>query len=117
MSESPAILVTGGAGYIGAHACRALAAAGYRPVVFDNLSTGHRRFVTRPLGTRGRSARGAPGRRLRREHHPPAVMHFAAASLVGESVADPQKYYRNNVVGTLTLLDAMRQAKCQRLVF
>jgi UDP-glucose-4-epimerase GalE len=116
MSEARAILVTGGAGYIGSHACRALAAAGYRPVVFDNLSTGHRRFVTGPLITGDLLDRAALDRAFA-QHDIAAVMHFAAASLVGESVADPQKYYRNNVVGTLSLLDAMRQAGCHRLVF
>jgi UDP-glucose-4-epimerase GalE len=116
MSDGPAILVTGGAGYIGSHGCRALVAAGYRPVVFDNLSTGHRNFVAGSLVTGDLLDRAALDR-VFAEHDIVAVMHFAAASLVGESVADPQKYYRNNVVGTLSLLDAMRAAGCNRLVF
>jgi len=115
MSDGPAILVTGGAGYIGSHGCRALAAAGYRPVVFDNLSTGHRGFVTGPLITGDLLDRAALDR-VFAQHDIVAVMHFAAASLVGESIVDPQKYYRNNVVGTLSLLDAMRAAGCNRLV-
>jgi len=116
MSEAPAILVTGGAGYIGSHGCRALAAAGYHPVVFDNLSTGHRAFVSGSLVVGDLLDRAALAGAFAR-HDIVAVMHFAAASLVGESVVDPQKYYRNNVVGTLTLLDAMREAGCHRLVF
>jgi UDP-glucose-4-epimerase GalE len=116
MSERPAILVTGGAGYIGAHCCRALAAAGYDPVTYDNFSTGHRSFVTGTLVT-GDLKDGALLGRVFAQHDIVAVMHFAAASLVGESVVDPQKYYSNNVAGTLSLLDAMREAKCSRLVF
>src|SRR5579859_958196 len=116
MSDRPVILVTGGAGYIGAHACRALDAAGYHVVVFDNLSTGHRHFVRAPLVI-GDLLDGAALRRVFARHDIAAVMHFAAASLVGESMADPQKYYVNNVNGTLSLLGAMREAGCHRLVF
>jgi len=116
MSDGQAILVTGGAGYIGAHCCKALATAGFQPVVYDNLSTGHRNFVSGAL---------VEGNLLDRprlaatfaQHKIAAVMHFAAASLVGESVSDPQKYYFNNVVGTLTLLRVMREAGCSRIVF
>jgi UDP-glucose 4-epimerase len=114
--SAPAILVTGGAGYIGAHACRALAAAGYQAVVYDNLSTGHRDFVRGTLVVGDLLDKAALARTFA-EHDIAAVMHFAAASLVGESVADPQKYYLNNVVGTLSLLEVMRGAGCARLVF
>jgi UDP-glucose 4-epimerase len=116
MNDRPAILVTGGAGYIGAHCCRALAAAGYDPVTYDNFSTGHRSFVTGPLVSGDLTDRVLLGR-VFAQHDVVAVMHLAAASLVGESVADPQKYYSNNVTGTLALLDAMREAGCNRLVF
>lgn len=116
MSNDPAVLVTGGAGYIGSHGCRALLAAGYRPVVFDNFSTGHRSFVAGSLVTGDLLDRAALDR-VFAEHEIAAVMHFAASSLVGESVADPQKYYVNNVAGTLSLLQAMRAAGCHRLVF
>jgi UDP-glucose 4-epimerase len=116
MSDRPSILVTGGAGYIGSHCCRALTAAGYHPVVYDNFSTGHRSFVTGSLVT-GDLADGAALARAFAQHRIVAVMHFAASSLVGESVADPQKYYLNNVAGTLSLLNAMRDAACDRLVF
>jgi UDP-glucose-4-epimerase GalE len=116
MTDRPAILVTGGAGYIGSHCCRALTAAGYDPVVFDNFSTGHRSFVTGSL-VPGDLKDTASLAQAFAQHDIVAVMHFAASSLVGESVADPQKYYANNVAGTLSLLEAMREAGCQRLVF
>ena len=116
MSQS--VLVTGGAGYIGSHACKALAQAGYEPVTYDNLSRGHRHAV--PLGTA--FAEGDVGDRAAvaaalRAHGIAAVMHFAAFAYVGESGTDPALYYRNNVIGTLTLLDAMRDAGVDRIVF
>lgn len=116
MNNGPTILVTGGAGYIGSHACRALAAAGYEPVVYDDLTTGHRNFVAGPLIT-GDLLDGVTLARAFSDHKIAAVMHFAAASLVGESMTDPQKYYINNVQGTLSLLQAMRNAGCHRIVF
>jgi UDP-glucose-4-epimerase GalE len=116
MSDRPAILVTGGAGYIGSHCCRALAVAGYQPVTYDNFSTGHRSFVTGPLVVGDLADKAALARAFL-QHDIVAVMHFAAYSLVGESVADPHKYYVNNVGGTLSLLDAMREAGCHCLVF
>src|SRR3984957_8802853 len=116
MNDRPAILVTGGAGYIGSHCCRALVAGGYHPVTYDNFSTGHRGFVTGSLVTGDLMDRGALAQAFA-QHDIVAVMPFAAASLVSESVVDPQKYYRNNVAGTLSLLDAMREAGCDRLVF
>src|SRR6478752_3327132 len=116
MSDHPAILVTGGAGYIGSHCCRALERAGFHPVVYDNFSTGHRSFVKGAL-VEGDIADKATLARAFAEHDIVAVMHFAASSLVGESVLDPRKYYVNNLVGTLALLDAMREAGCSLLVF
>lgn len=116
MTDRPTVLVTGGAGYIGSHACRALTAAGYVPVVYDNLSTGHRSFVAGELVT-GDLLDSATLARAFADHKVAAVMHFAAASLVGESMTDPQKYYVNNVQGTLSLLQAMRSAGCRRIVF
>src|SRR5260370_6735115 len=116
MNDRPAVLVTGGAGYIGSHCCRALLAAGYHPVVYDNFSTGHRGFVTGSLVTGDLKERAKLAHAFA-QHDIVAVMHFAASSLVGESVADPRKYYTNNLAGTLSLLDAMREAGCHRLVF
>ncbi len=116
MNDRPAILVTGGAGYIGSHCCRALTAAGYHPVVFDNFSTGHRSFVSGSLVVGDLRDKAALASAFK-QYSIVAVMHFAASSLVGESVVDPQKYYSNNVAGTLSLLEAMREAGCDRLVF
>ena len=111
------VLVTGGAGYVGAHACKALAASGYLPIVYDNLIHGHQEAVKwGPLEVGDVADRARLDAVIAR-HRPKAVMHFAAFTYVGESVADPGKYYRNNVVGTLTLLEAMRDHSIERLVF
>jgi len=117
MSPRPAVLVTGGAGYIGAHCCQALAAAGYVPVCFDNLSTGHRDFVKWGPLIEGDVRDTQRLAEAIAAHDAVAVMHFAAFSQVGESVSDPQKYYLNNVGGTLSLLKAMLGQGCHRLVF
>ena len=111
------VLVTGGAGYIGAHACKALARIGHVPVTFDDLSTGWREAVRfGPLVEGSLSDRDALSRAFA-EHRPDAVMHFAARSLVGESMTDPGKYWRDNVGGAANLLDAMAGAGCRRIVF
>jgi UDP-arabinose 4-epimerase len=111
------VIVTGGAGYIGSHVCKALAARGVVPVTVDNLSRGHREAVKwGPLeeaDLRDRAKLDAVFARYR----PEAVLHFAAFAYVGESVQDPAIYYENNVGGTLSLLGAMRAAGCGRLVF
>ncbi len=112
-----AVLVAGGAGYVGAHACKALARAGFLPVVLDNLSTGRRDFVRwGPLVEADLRDTEVVAEAIRRRNCS-AVLHFAAFAYVGESVADPAKYYENNVSGTLSLLDAMRRAGCGALVF
>jgi UDP-arabinose 4-epimerase len=111
------ILVTGGAGYIGSHACKRLFEEGYQPVIYDNLSTGHDWAV-----------RWGPmilGDLLERDvlasafddYKPEAVMHFAACGLVEESVRDPQKYIRNNEEGSQVLIDVMKKKSCPVLVF
>jgi UDP-arabinose 4-epimerase len=111
------ILVTGGAGYIGSQVCKFLAQAGYRPVAFDNLSRGHREAVRWGPLVEGDIADRALVAATLREHAVDAVMHFAAYAYVGESVADPALYYNNNLLGSLALLDAMREAGIGRLVF
>lgn len=111
------VLVTGGAGYIGAHACKALAAAGYLPVTYDSLVTGHERAVRWGPFERGDILdRGRLDEVIVR-YRPIAVMHFAAFAYVGESVTDPGRYYRNNVTGSLTLLEAARDHGIDRFVF
>jgi UDP-glucose 4-epimerase/UDP-arabinose 4-epimerase len=111
------VLVTGGAGYVGAHTCKALSKAGYLPVVIDNLSTGHASFVRwGPLIEANISDSDAVLAAFR-SHRIAAVLHFAASALVEESVTDPQKYYENNVVASLALLGAMRRAGCRKIVF
>ncbi|WP_418321291.1 UDP-glucose 4-epimerase GalE [Piscinibacter sakaiensis] len=111
------ILVTGGAGYIGSHACCELAAAGHLPVTFDNLSRGHRAAVRwGPLVEADLRDPGAIDAALR-EFSIDAVIHFAALAYVGESMAEPGRYFSNNVAGSLALLDAMHAAGVRKLVF
>jgi len=111
------VLVVGGAGYIGSHAVRALVRAGHEVTVYDNLSLGHRqavpaeRLVVGALEDTARLIEVLGSRRI------DAVMHFAAFTLVGESVADPQKYYLNNIGGSLSLFAAMRETGVRRCVF
>lgn len=111
------VLVTGGAGYIGSHACKALAAAGYVPVTYDNLVYGHEWAVRWGPFEKGDLFDSERLTAVLRTYRPQAVMHFAAYAYVGESVVDPGKYYRNNVAGTLTLLEAMRAVGVDRFVF
>ena len=115
MSQS--VLVTGGAGYIGSHACKALAQAGYTPVTYDNLSRGHRHAVRWGPLVEGEIADRVAVAAALKAHSITSVMHFAAFAYVGESGTDPSLYYRNNVVGTLALLDAMREVGVDRIVF
>jgi UDP-glucose-4-epimerase GalE len=110
------ILVTGGAGYVGAHSCKALRNAGYLPVVVDNLSTGHESFVRwGPLVRADIRDREALAHTFA-SHNIAAVLHFAASAYVGESVTDPQKYYENNVTGALSLLREALRAGCKSVV-
>ena len=111
------VLVVGGAGYIGAHMCKCLAEAGHTVVVLDNLATGHREAVKW-----GALVEGSLGDQhlvldTLKTHSIDAVMHFAASSLVGESMVDPYKYYLNNGVATLSLLMAMKEADVKQFVF
>jgi UDP-arabinose 4-epimerase len=111
------VLVTGGAGYIGSHACKALAQAGHLPVVFDNLSFGHRDAVKWGPFEHGDLLDSHRLDAVFSTHRPDYVMHFAAFAFVGESVSNPAKYYRNNVLGSLNLLDCMVQHKVENLIF
>lgn len=111
------VLVTGGAGYIGSHACKSLAKAGYLPVTYDSLVYGHEWAVKWGPFERGDVLDRARVDQAISQHRPQAVMHFAALAYVGESVKDPGKYYRNNVVGSLTLLEAARDHGIGQYVF
>ena len=111
------VLVAGGAGYVGSHACKALAAGGFVPVVYDNLSTGHPGFVRWGPLVEGDILDEVTLRGAFAEHRPAAVLHFAACAYVGESVEDPAKYYLNNVVGALHLMNAARMAGNVPIVF
>jgi UDP-arabinose 4-epimerase len=111
------IFVTGGAGYIGSHCCKALAERGFEPVVFDDLSMGHRNAVRWGPLIEGDMRDADALKAAMRETGPAAVLHFAARTLVGESTAHPERYYAVNVGGTLNLLDAMREAEVPALVF
>ena len=112
------ILICGGAGYIGSHMVRMLAGQGHQVVVFDNLSTGHKEAVPRGVElAHGDLLRPADLAALFSRNHFDAVMHFSAKSLVGESVMNPALYYANNVIGTINLLDAMRDHGVSRFIF
>lgn len=112
-----AILVTGGAGYIGSHTCKALAAAGYLPVTIDNLVYGHEWAVKWGPFERGDVGDSDFLRDIIRRHRIAAVVHFAAYAYVGESMTEPGKYFRNNVINSLSLLEAMHASGVKNLVF
>ena len=111
------ILVTGGAGYIGSHVVRQLGEAGERVVTLDNLSRGFRQAVTHGTLVVGSTGDRALVRELLKEHAIGTVMHFAAFTIVPESVAEPLKYYENNTASTATLLDCCREAGVDQFVF
>lgn len=111
------VLVTGGAGYVGSHAAKLLAKSGHKVVILDNLAEGHRHSVGKlPLVIADLLDRDSLIGALR-DHEIEAVMHFAALAYVGVSVREPAKYYQNNIVGSLVLLDAMRAVGVDRIVF
>jgi len=116
-AQGDIVLVTGGAGYIGSHTCKALAQAGFRPITYDNLSTGNSwavRWGPLELGDI------LDLRRLQevvQAHWPAAIMHFAASARVGESMIEPGLYYRNNLVGSINLLDVALEHGITTLVF
>jgi len=111
------IIVTGGAGYIGSHTCKKLYEEGFNPIVYDNLSTGHKEFVKWGDLIVGDLHDTSKLKNLLKKTNPVAVIHFAASAYVGESVENPFKYYQNNVGGTLSLVEAMRLSNVDKIVF
>jgi UDP-arabinose 4-epimerase len=117
MSDRLPILVTGGAGFIGSHVCKALAEAGYSPVTYDNFVYGHLWAVKWGPLEQGDLADRPRLDAVLQKYRPKAVLHFAAYAYVGESVQNPGKYYRNNVAGSLTLIESMRDCSIKNLIF
>ena len=111
------VLVTGGAGYIGSHTARVLDKLGNNVVVYDNLSTGHKQAVKNIKFVKGDIFDSELLGDTLKRYEIDAVVHFAAFSLVGESMVDPKKYYKNNICGTLNLLETMLKADVKKLVF
>jgi len=111
------VLVTGGAGYIGSHACKALKQAGYNPITFDNLNTGWKEAVKFGPFEKGDLRKKTDVSGVFERYKPFAVMHFAALSQIGESVLNPGLYWENNVVGSLNLLQAAVDHGCKHFVF
>jgi len=109
------VLVTGGSGYVGSHAVRELAEAGHEVIIYDNLSTGHRKLSDGFELVEGDIADGEKLAALLDRVE--AVMHFAACAYVGESVANPRKYFRNNVESALKLMDAVLASKVRKFIF
>jgi UDP-glucose 4-epimerase len=111
------ILVTGGAGFVGSHACKVLAREGYEPIVFDNISTGWEDAVKFGPLERGDLLDKARVEEVFAKHRPEAVMHFAALSQVGESMQQPGWYWRSNVLGAVNLCEAAVDAGCRKFIF
>jgi UDP-glucose 4-epimerase len=114
---SKVILVTGGAGYIGSHAVVELRKQGYQPLVYDNLSTGHRWAVRKNELREGDLGNISHLQQILHKEKPVAVMHFAASALVGESIEKPEYYFRNNVINTFNLLEAMLTSVVKYFIF
>jgi UDP-glucose 4-epimerase len=112
-----AVIVTGGAGYIGSHAAKRLAESGYRLIVVDNVRTGWREAVKYGPLEEADILDNARLKEVFSKYKPAAVMHFAALSDVGESMRRPELYFRNNIVGSLNLLDVARETGCSNIVF
>lgn len=111
------IFVVGGAGYVGAHTVKELARVGYNPIVLDNFSTGHKSFCKWGEKFEVDIMNKTDLEKLFLRHKPSAVMHFAAHAYVGESVTDPKKYYSNNIIGTLNLLEVMLNCDVKKFIF
>jgi UDP-arabinose 4-epimerase len=117
ISDRIPILVTGGAGYIGSHTAKALHRAGFQPIVFDNLSAGHRDAVRWGPFIEGDCQDTELVSAILRQYRVKAVIHFAAYAYVGESVENPRKYFNNNCLGTLRLFEALLAENCRYIVF
>ncbi len=117
MGDKPVVLVTGGAGYVGSQTCKELAARGYVPVTLDNLVNGHRETVRWGPFEEGDIGDKAFVSAVLKRHKPKAVVHCAALCDVGECVTRPDKYYENNVVGTLRLLECLQEHDINNFVF
>lgn len=117
MSKEETVLVTGGAGYIGSHTVKQLISRGYQTVVYDNLVSGNEEFVLTDHFVEGDIGDRELLRETLEKYDPDAVMHFAAHCRVGESVRDPAKYYENNVVNGLKLLEAVREFGTEKFIF
>lgn len=111
------VLVTGGAGYIGSHTCKALAKCGFNPIVLDSLVSGHKDAVKWGVFVKGDIINSSLLNQVFAAYRIDMVVHFAAYAYVGESVKEPEKYYQNNVAGTLSLLEAMRRNHVKNIVF
>ncbi len=111
------VLITGGAGYVGSHTCKTLAAMGYLPIALDNLIYGHPWAVQWGPLIKGDIADALVLNQIFSDYRPKAVIHFAAFAYVGESVEHPAKYYQNNVAGSISLLEAMRRHDCKNIIF
>jgi UDP-glucose 4-epimerase len=116
-SDISTILITGGAGYIGSHVCKKLASQGYTPLVFDNLIYGHKDCSRFGPFENGDILDGERLWQVMAKHKPSAVFHFAAFGYVGESIQNSAKYYKNNVAGTMSLLNAMKDCGINKIVF
>lgn len=116
-NSSKIVLVTGGAGYIGAHTCKALFKEGYTPISYDNLVYGHRRFVKWGKLEEGDICDRRRLEQVMRQYNPMAILHFAAFAYVGESVENPAIYYHNNVTGTLNILESMKNCGVDKIIF
>lgn len=117
MSKNKAILVTGGAGYIGSHVCKSLSKAGFDPITYDNLSTGHKHAVKWGDFEEGDILDTENLQRVINKHEIEAVVHMAAFIAVGESVQFPGKYYKNNTMGGLSVIEAMKNCSIDKIVF
>ncbi|TRZ49550.1 UDP-glucose 4-epimerase GalE [bacterium] len=110
------VLITGGAGYVGSHTCKAVAALGYLPISLDNLIYGHIWAVQWGPFIKGDITDSSILDQIFSDYRPKAVIHFAAYAYIGESVEHPALYYQNNVAGSITLLDAMRRHGCRDII-